>query len=374
MLIAQISVRPHVLCVEVNTAFLLHVTTMTSIHVGIMSFACSWLACTLSRRYKQVKAQPHLPRRLSTAKLEAREQRPEETPNGAHMDIGAHGDLSTLHWVQSAPCPHPDFLSCEVTYGAAAVASEKTCALLVWHRRMLRLHRLCHDAVDLIGTTWSTAAQVHAMSGDVRLPKPSWGCNVYVDKSLMSWLRAPSRLGRCGLCSTESPRLAGAINFKDVMIAYGKLPKDAMATGFSEGKLGFEFSGLAPAPAGAPARRVMGIAKQAIATRVDAPPYLVRAPGNSSQFCCLQPLILMMLITSSELCTNIHVMHVLHAKLWNRLMALCSTFAAPVCAVQNQTCCMHLHVHPLGICVTPRCGTCRPRGACATRRRCRWRT
>ena len=61
------------------------------------------------------------------------------------------------------------------------------------------------------------------------------------------------------------------------MIAYGKLPKDAMAMGFSEGKLGFEFSGLAPVPAGAPPRRVMGIAKQAIATRVDAPPYLVCA-------------------------------------------------------------------------------------------------
>ena len=67
------------------------------------------------------------------------------------------------------------------------------------------------------------------------------------------------------------------------MIAYGKLPKDAMAAGFSEGKLGFEFSGLAPAPAGAPARRVMGIAKQAIATRVDAPPYLVRARHGSFQ-------------------------------------------------------------------------------------------
>ncbi len=61
----------------------------------------------------------HGPRRLLTARLEATEQRPEQTPNGAHMDIGAHGDLSTLHWVQSAPCPHPDFLACDVTYGAA---------------------------------------------------------------------------------------------------------------------------------------------------------------------------------------------------------------------------------------------------------------
>ncbi len=54
--------------------------------------------------------------------MDAAEVRPEQTPNGAHMDIGAHGDLSTLHWVQSEPSAHPDFLSCEVTYGAAAAA------------------------------------------------------------------------------------------------------------------------------------------------------------------------------------------------------------------------------------------------------------
>ncbi len=76
---------------------------------------------------------------------------------------------------------------------------------------------------------------------------------------------------------------AGAINFKDVMIAYGKLPKDAMASGFSEGKLGFEFAGLQPRGPAAPARRVMGIAKQAIATSVDAPPYLVRCPAVASR-------------------------------------------------------------------------------------------
>jgi len=61
-------------------------------------------------------------RRLQTTHMDAAEVRPEQTPNGAHMDIGAHGDLSTLHWVQSEPSAHPDFLSCEVTYGAAAAA------------------------------------------------------------------------------------------------------------------------------------------------------------------------------------------------------------------------------------------------------------
>ncbi len=67
------------------------------------------------------------------------------------------------------------------------------------------------------------------------------------------------------------------------MIAYGKLHKDAMVAGFSESKLGFEFSGLRRGAAGAPARRVMGIAKHAIATRVDAPPFLVR-PDTATSF------------------------------------------------------------------------------------------
>ena len=87
---------------------------------------------------------PNLPRRLSAAKLGAREQRPEETPNGAHMDIGAHGDLSTLHWVQSAPCPHPDFLSCQVTYGAAPSAFQNTRSVrLAWENVMILYCFLC---------------------------------------------------------------------------------------------------------------------------------------------------------------------------------------------------------------------------------------
>ncbi len=69
---------------------------------------------------------------------------------------------------------------------------------------------------------------------------------------------------------------AGALNFKDVMLAYGKLSRDLMAGGFSQGRLGFEFAGTAPgASAGVPARRVMGVARQAIATRVGALTHLV---------------------------------------------------------------------------------------------------
>ena len=62
------------------------------------------------------------------------------------------------------------------------------------------------------------------------------------------------------------------MNFKDVMLAYGKLDRNLMAKGFFQGCLGFEFSGTSPVKAGrlgskAP-RRVMGVARRALATQV----------------------------------------------------------------------------------------------------------
>ncbi len=64
---------------------------------------------------------------------------------------------------------------------------------------------------------------------------------------------------------------AAALNFKDVMLAYGKLNRDLMASGFSKGALGFEFAGTRQA------RRVMGVAYQAIATCCGTPDFLVSA-------------------------------------------------------------------------------------------------
>ncbi len=61
----------------------------------------------------------------------------------------------------------------------------------------------------------------------------------------------------------------GALNFKDVMLAYGKLNRDMMSNGYVGCKLGFEFSGMLNG------RRIMGVAKQAIATHVFARDYLV---------------------------------------------------------------------------------------------------
>lgn len=68
---------------------------------------------------------------------------------------------------------------------------------------------------------------------------------------------------------------AGALNFKDVMLAYGKLNRDMMSNGYVGCKLGFEFSGMLKA------KRIMGVAKQAIATHVFARDYLVRPPSSN---------------------------------------------------------------------------------------------
>ncbi len=53
------------------------------------------------------------------------------------------------------------------------------------------------------------------------------------------------------------------------MLAYGKLNRDMMSNGYVGCMLGFEFSGMLEG------RRIMGVAKQAIATHVFARDYLV---------------------------------------------------------------------------------------------------
>ena len=72
------------------------------------------------------------------------------------------------------------------------------------------------------------------------------------------------------------------------MLAYGKLSRDLMAGGYSQGRLGFEFAGTLPsASPSEPPQRVMGVARQSIATSVGAPQYLVRLPPNSPHSCGL---------------------------------------------------------------------------------------
>ena len=61
------------------------------------------------------------------------------------------------------------------------------------------------------------------------------------------------------------------------MLAYGKLPREFMAHTFSGFYLGFEFSGtLASVHAEQTPKRVMGMARSAIATSCGAPAPLVR--------------------------------------------------------------------------------------------------
>ena len=56
------------------------------------------------------------------------------------------------------------------------------------------------------------------------------------------------------------------------MLAYGKLDRNLMAKGYFQGCLGFEFSGTA---LGGRERRVMGVARRALATQVCAQDNLV---------------------------------------------------------------------------------------------------
>ena len=70
------------------------------------------------------------------------------------------------------------------------------------------------------------------------------------------------------------------------MLAYGKLSKDMMNNGYVGCKLGFEFSGLLSG------KRIMGVAKQAVATHVFARDYLVSLPFQPSLLCIqMSPLL-----------------------------------------------------------------------------------
>ena len=92
---------------------------------------------------------------------------------------------------------------------------------------------------------------------------------------------------------TES--VAGALNFKDVMLAYGKLHKetmnsaftgvglgrDSLAGAFARSGLGFEYSGIVAANG----RRVMGMAPESAANKIGAPIHLVRDQPRPGRGC-----------------------------------------------------------------------------------------
>ena len=47
----------------------------------------------------------------------------EELGNGAHMDLGVNGDLSSLYWRQNGPWD-PDTTPCTVSFGKAILPNE----------------------------------------------------------------------------------------------------------------------------------------------------------------------------------------------------------------------------------------------------------
>lgn len=106
------------------------------------------------------------------------------------------------------------------------------------------------------------------------------------------------------------------------MLAYGKLDRDRMGNGYCGSRLGFEFSGTLPSPEGD--RRVMGVARQAIATHVWGLPYLVR-PGTPLHIEC--PGILAKKFAGSALVLGVKIYRIF--LIWNELSHRIS--AEPCC-------------------------------------------
>ncbi|CAK0731645.1 hypothetical protein CVIRNUC_000023 [Coccomyxa viridis] len=116
--------------------------------------------------------------------------------------------------------------------------------------------------------TWGTLRMAH-VSLKEPCSKPAaeleYGCHMDIgvngDLSTLYWRQnVPFEAGSVACNVTY-----GAMNFKDVMLAYGKLDRNLMAKGFFQGCLGFEFSGTRATDS---ARHIMGVARRALATRV----------------------------------------------------------------------------------------------------------
>jgi hypothetical protein len=48
---------------------------------------------------------------------EAESRSVDQSPYGAHMEIGTYGDLNSLYWAENEKPNHPDMILVGVTYG-----------------------------------------------------------------------------------------------------------------------------------------------------------------------------------------------------------------------------------------------------------------
>lgn len=105
-----------------------------------------------------------------------------------------------------------------------------------------------------------------------RVQANSRACAVFTrpgDLSQIEWFELSAR----GPATDVDCRvLYSALNFKDVMLASGKLNVDAVSLGSTKNAIGFEFSGIVESQQN---RRVMGFGKQTFATHVKTSPDLL---------------------------------------------------------------------------------------------------
>ena len=107
---------------------------------------------------------------------------------GCHLAFASYGDLSSLTWVENKPTPD-NLEQCDVSYGEGTPGHQQLIQQIV-------------QAVNVAG-----------------------------------------HLGFYMLVVLSQLLFAGALNFRDVMLAYGKLSRDLMAHGNGGDYIGLEFSG-----------------------------------------------------------------------------------------------------------------------------------
>lgn len=151
----------------------------------------------------------------------------EECKFGAHLNFETLGNLSSAIWHENPPFPQQEGLVvCDVTYGmfnfllasaakwfitfnrCAHFSGQKSSCIRHWPWLWLLLHVVLPVA----------SSQNHSSPGQV---------------SNITSLSAPAYQSPC----------AGALNFRDVMLAYGKLSKQQMAHESGGNNIGFEFAG-----------------------------------------------------------------------------------------------------------------------------------
>ncbi|EIE23140.1 hypothetical protein COCSUDRAFT_47508 [Coccomyxa subellipsoidea C-169] len=180
--------------------------------------------------------------------------------------LEAHGD--NLRWMLDAHHPSSALTSCA---GPAAKPDPKLTAeqMLAIAGRMDLVNNIFQNGVH--GSLRNTLVELNEVDNAAALEKAP-KCGVHLDivspGDISSFFWAHSQAPPPGL--VECNVAYGSLNFRDVMLAYGKLSKDLMSHANGGNQIGLEFSGKDKVSG----KRIMGMTPQnSIATMVASKPH-----------------------------------------------------------------------------------------------------